>query len=788
MELASGTIISHYRIQRKLGGGGMGVVFEAEDLTLHRKVALKFLLNHLSGNPQALERFQREARAASSLNHPNICTIHEIGEFENCPFIVMELMRGQTLKYVIGGKPMEIEQIVEFGIQISDALAAAHAQKIIHRDIKPANIFITEAGHSKLLDFGIAKNSASLMPTDEQSTESVDLTKTGAVIGTLSYMSPEQARGKELDSRSDIFSFGTVLYEMTTGTLPFQGSNNVEILEAILTKQPLSVKNKNPNAPIQLQHIISKALEKDRDIRYQSVTEIKADLKGFKHEMDSSHISAITTSRRQFIVSYPLLLSILVIIMLGIGIAFYRYNVRHSAIHSIAVLPFLNANANPENEYLSDGITESIINGLSQVPQLQVMARGTVFTYKGKYLDPRKVGRDLNVEAVVTGSILQKGETLVVQADLVRVKDGIQLWGNRYDREFVSILSLQSDISKEISEQLRFKLTGEQKKRVEKHYTESVEAYQLYLKGRYFWNKRTEDGLRQAIDYFKDAIIKDPSYALAYVGLSDCYQILSWWGFAEPTESYTQAKIASEKALQLDSTLAEAHTSLAGILDGYEWKFANADREYKKAIELNPNYSIAHEWYAFNLSKRGKHQEAISEIKKARDLDPLNQAINASVGNISVFAGRYDDAIRELHKAIALYPDYPDNYWELAEALIYKKMFTEALAASQKAGTISQDKDGKLQLARIYASMGKSEETNKILKDIMQLTDNSRLLCYSTAKVYAALGHKEEAFSWLEKAYANRDDRLPMIKVDPGMENLRSDQRFMELVTRVGLP
>ena len=360
-------------------------------------------------------------------------------------------------------------------------------------------------------------------------------------------------------------------------------------------------------------------------------------------------------------------------------------NVGHSTIHSIAVLPFLNVNADPENEYLSDGVTESIINGLSQAPELQVMARGTVFTYKGKSLDPRKVGRDLNVEAVVTGSIFQKGQTLIVQANLVRVEDGIQLWGDQYNRESASILSLQSDISKQISEQLRLRLTGEQRKRVEKHYTENVEAYHLYLKGRYFWNKRTEDGIRQAINYFKDAIIKDPSYALAYSGLSDCYQILSWWGFAEPAESYTQAKIATEKALQLDSTLAEAHTSLAGILDAYEWKFNAADREYQKAIELNSNYSIAHGWHAWNLSKIGRHQEAISEINKARELDPLNQAVNASVGTINVFAGRYDEAIRELHKAIELYPDYPDNYWELAEAFINKKMFTEALAASQKA-------------------------------------------------------------------------------------------------------
>jgi len=779
MDISAGTTISHYRMIKKLGGGGMGVVYEAADVTLPRHVALKFLPDHMLQNIEALERFQREARAASALNHPNICVIYEIGQQDGCPFIVMELMKGQTLKHLMGGRAMEIKLVLDLGLQIADAMAAAHAEGIIHRDIKPANIFVTDGGLAKLLDFGLAKHTAS--PITNNSDISTQLTGTGVTLGTLAYMSPEQARGRTVDPRTDLFSFGILLYEMTTGTLPFSGATSVEMLEALLTQSPQPASQRNRDVPGKLEEIITKTLEKDREMRYQSAAEIRADLRRLKGQMESGQmVDAAHSAKPTLRFSWSLILVLIAAVVSGT--AYYFYQSHHPKIGSIAVLPFSTTNAN--SEYLSDGITESIINNLSQLPQIQVMARGTVFTYKGKPQDPRKVGRDLNVDAVVTGSILQQGEDLIVQTELVKAENGVQIWGEQYNRKFSDLITLQSDISREISERLRVQLTGEQQKRVTKHYTENAEAFELYLKGRFVWNQRTEESLRRGIDYFKKATEKDSTFALAYTGLGDSYQILAWWGFSEPSESYPQAKTAVETALKLDPTLAEAHTSLAGILDGYEWNFGAAQKEYQKAVALNPNYSTAHSWYAWLLMRCGKHVESISEIMKARRLDPLAQAINASVGTMYYFARRYDDAEQELQKAIQLYPSYADNYTELALVLAQKKMFHEAITICKKALSISADPGTRLELAQIYAQMGKPEEARRILEEL----EGQYFQAYSAAMVYAALGDREEAFVWLQKAYEKREDHLPNLKVDPVMDPLRSDPRFTELVHRIGLP
>ena len=822
MPLISGTRLGRYEVRTQIGAGGMGEVYLAQDMNLGRRVALKLLPSEFTNDENRVRRFQQEARAASALNHPNILTIHEIGSENSTYFIATEYIEGRTLRAHMSGGQMNTSEVLDVATQVASALSAAHAARVVHRDIKPENVMLRSDRIVKVLDFGLAK----LTERETPDTEAPTLVNTdaGVVMGTARYMSPEQVRGLAVDARTDVWSLGVVIHEMLTGHVPFAGETASDVIAAVLEREPQPLESRGEEIPLELKRIVSKALRKDCEERYQTIRDMLVDLKSLKQELELEaklkrstqsqshavqatptsieqtttvkHETAAPTSSAEYVVGeikrHKLGLGIVLVILFAVTVfAYFVYFGRggKEAITSIAVLPFVNASNNPDAEYLSDGISESLINTLSQVPNLRVVPRSTVFRYKGRDIDPQTVGRELGVRAVLTGKLVQRGDTLSIQTELVDVTEGSQLWGEQYNRKLADLLAVQEDISREISNKLRIRLSGEERKQLTKRYTDNTEAYQFYLKGRYYWNKRTAEDLKKGVDYFRKAIDLDPNYALAYTGLADSYNVLPIWTPIETKDAYPKAKSAALKALEIDETLAEAHTSLAYALYRYDWDWPAAEREFKRAIELKPNYAIAHQWYSFYLSAMGRVEEAIAEIKRAQDLEPLSLFINSDVGWALYRARQYDQAIAQLRKTIEIDPTFGYSHYNLG--LVYEKkgMYDAAIDEMRKAVDLSNGPQIILgSLGHSYAVAGKRAEALDVLDQLQEKAKREHVSAYFVALIYAGLGDKDQAFFWFDKACKDREWFMPRLKDDIRLDGIRSDPRFAELLRCVGLP
>jgi serine/threonine protein kinase/tetratricopeptide (TPR) repeat protein len=788
-----GQTISHYLVVEKIGAGGMGVVYKAKDTRLARFVALKFLPEDVAHDPQALERFRREARAASALNHPGICTIYDIGEHDGRAFIAMEFIDGETLGSRIQGKALPLEEILKLGTQIAEALDAAHAEGIIHRDIKPANIFVTKRGQAKVLDFGLAKLAPKGLAgaNAEFGGESADSNSiVGIISGTPSYMSPEQIRGDDLDPRTDIFSLGLVLYEMATGRQAFGGGTGGAIIEAVLTRSPASVRSINLDIPPKLERLIDNALRKNKDQRCQHAADMLAVLQQLKRDMDfgrreqegdpefdlkSAASPSSSTGKRGSRTS-------------RVRTGALRPERLSKVIGSLAVFPFENLSRDPENEYLSDGIPGSLINILATVPRLRVIAQSTVSRYKGRQIDPQAVGRELNVRAVLTGRMMQSGGALRIGTELVDVATGAQLWSAQFDRKPGDIFVIQDEISNEISGKLRLQLTRAEKKRLIKRHTEDAEAYRLYLKGRHHWNRWTEEEFYKAIGYFQQAVEKDPSYALAYTGLAESYVLLGWNSYLPPKDAFPKGKAAALIALRLDPSLGEAHTSLAAVLWLYDWQWKDAQTEFKRSLELNPTYPTANHWHAEYVMTMGRQVEAIDKMKNSQELDPLSLIINVAIGWASYMARRYDEAIDQLLRTVELDPNYPVTYWILGLLYRITGRYELAITAGEKAVNLSGGSPlMRAALAHTYGVSGKGKEALSVLDDLTKLAKHKYVAPHFFAGIHIGLGEIEHAIEYLEKSYEEHSHWLLYLHIDPTMDALRSEARFQDLLRRVGL-
>jgi TolB-like protein/tetratricopeptide (TPR) repeat protein len=781
----TGQIISHYRILEKVGAGGMGVVYKAQDLKLGRLVAIKILPEDLSLDTAAVQRFQFEARAASALNHPHICTIHEIDEHEGKHFIVMELLEGETLKARIRGQPLDNASIVAFAMQMADALEAAHAKNILHRDLKPTNIHLTASGQVKLLDFGLAKlarpqpaNDASAPPTVTQS-----ITAPHTILGTLPYMSPEQVLGRDVDPRSDLFSLGVVLYEMSTGRLPFESRTAAELIVKIAQEEPSSMESLNPRISAGLARIIRKCLEKDRERRYPSAQELMADL-------DKLQQGRMPLSRRRVLLigAAPAGVAALLAVWAVLP-AKWRLGLpglRGPRITRLAVLPMANLSGDSAQDYFADGMTDLLIADLGQIGSLRVISRTSAMQFKGVQKPLPQIAAQLGVNAVITGSVMKSGERVRITAALVDGSTDVQLWSSTYQRDLTDVLTLQGEVAGAIAGEIKARMTPSEAGRLSRKHTIVPAALEAYLQGRYYYEQYDETPLLKSIEYYEEAARLDPGYAAPYAGLASAWIGLHYIGALPFEDTIPRAREAAVKALALDDSLADAHSAMAGVY-AHEWNWIDRDKEQTKALELNPGIAAPHKYRATFLRHMGRFQESIDEAKRAIELDPLDLLANANLGDAYLSARRYDLAIAQYQKVLDSHPNDSTVMNTLGLAYAYNHMYAQAIDAFQKQLALDGIDPGfSPDLAYVDVLTGKTQEARQVLNRLLDLAKTQPVQPAYIAIVFVALGERKEALNWLEKAYQQHSPAMAWLKTDPRFDTIRPEPQFQNLMRRVG--
>jgi serine/threonine-protein kinase len=819
----NGSIINQYKIISAIGKGGMGEVFLAQDSKLDRKVALKILPAEFAEDQDRMRRFIREAKSASALNHPNIITIYEIGESNGTHYIATEFIDGKTLRQHLKSADFSRSSVLELAIQIASALQIAHSAGIIHRDVKPDNVMIRKDGLVKILDFGLAKlaESPASTPALNHGEEEVTAiqspsTSPGLIVGTATYMSPEQAKGQAVDARTDIFSFGILFYELLTGTLPFSGETALETISSILRDEPPPLRQSRPDLPNEIERIVSKSLRKDPDERYQTAKDLLIDLKAAKRDVESQHQSKRGTvppheNDKTQILKAPttdevdqkttdltlagnpkgryVAAGILALLLAVGGFFGYQYFASNKQINSIAVLPFENKSSKADSEYLSDGLAESLIYRLSQLPNLKVSPTSSVFRYKGKATDPQTIAEELGVDSVMTGRITQRGDNLTISVELVDTRNNKSLWGEQYERKLSELLATQREITSEITNKLQLKLSGESEQKLAKKYTDNDEAFQLYLKGRFHFAKRTKEDILKGIEYFQQAIKLDPNFALAYASIAESYNAIPSYPYLSPKEAFPQAQAAAARALEIDPNLSEAHSALGAYFATYDWNWAEAEREHKRAIELSPNASVAHYRYGQYLAITGRKDESIAEVKRAVELEPLSLITGANLAATYLFAGQNEQGLEQARKTYDLEPNFVSGRFFLGVAYNANGRYVEAITISEKSLQTHPKNQLMLFIAGYaYAKSGRRQEAEEVVNRFREIEKTQYVMSCFIASIYGALGEKDNAFAELEKAFANRDWELCRLQVAPYWNPLRDDPRFKDLLKRMNLP